>query len=315
MKTIITESVDVAAQFIRQGEVVAFPTETVYGLGADCFNSDAVEKIFIAKGRPSDNPLIVHISDLNQLKDVTEKITDSAKLLMESFFPGPLTVILPKNQKVGSKVTANLNTVGVRMPESDVALQFIEACGTPIAAPSANLSGKPSPTTWEAVSEDLHERISCILKGEPSRIGIESTVVDCTGEIPLVLRIGAISIEELNTVVPNVAIPHKGSKLYFRSPGTQYKHYAPEGKVRIWEKENAEFNSKTAFIGLSAPEHTESFSYLQLCDSVAEYTRGIYQFFRACDLLGIQTVYCEAVEEKGIGRALMDRIKRASEAG
>lgn len=188
MHTKLTRSVDVAARYIFSGEVVAFPTETVYGLGANVFDEGAIEKIFLAKGRPSDNPLIAHIGSLSQLELLVDKVTPTAAKLIDGFFPGPLTLVLPKRDDVPEIATAGLDTIGVRMPLHKLALSFIRACRMPLVAPSANLSGKPSPTTWQAVKTDLDGRIACILKGEPTDVGLESTVVDCTGDDLLTCR-------------------------------------------------------------------------------------------------------------------------------
>jgi L-threonylcarbamoyladenylate synthase len=197
MKTVLTKSPVEAAEFIRRGGIVAFPTETVYGLGANVFDEKAIAKIFTAKRRPNDNPLIAHVGRLEDINSLVSEITESAGKFIEAFFPAPLTVILPKAEKIPLIATANLETIGVRMPRNELARDFLQACETPLVAPSANLSGKPSPTTWKAVFEDLDGRIDCILQGETTEIGLESTVVDCTGEFPLFLRSGAVSLEQL----------------------------------------------------------------------------------------------------------------------
>src|SRR5690606_15292661 len=188
MKTIVTDSAREAAEVIRSGGLAAFPTETVYGLGADIFNPEALARIFEAKGRPQDNPLIAHIGRPEQMAMLAEEVSDSAQRLIEGFSPGPLTVVVKRAEGVPDLATAGLDSIGVRMPGNDLAREFISLCGTPIAAPSANLSGRPSPTTWEAVLEDLDGRIDCILKGEQTEIGLESTVVDCTKQPPVLLR-------------------------------------------------------------------------------------------------------------------------------
>ena len=193
MKTISTTNPTEAAEFIKNGGLVAFPTETVYGLGADVFDVKAIEKIFVAKGRPSDNPLIAHVAEKDQINLLVSEITDSAEKFIKAFFPAALTLVLPKSARVPLIATANLPTIGVRMPRHDLAREFLKECGVPLVAPSANLSGKPSPTTWQAVFEDLNRRIDCILQGEQTEIGVESTVVDCTGEKPVVLRVGSVS--------------------------------------------------------------------------------------------------------------------------
>ena len=193
VKTVLTTSPDEAAEFIKRGGIVAFPTETVYGLGANVFDEKAVAKIFEAKRRPADNPLIAHIADIGQIGMLATEITESAKKFIDAFFPGPLTIVLRKTAKVPLIATAGLDTIGIRMPRSALAHQFLAACGTPVVAPSANLSGRPSPTTWQAVLEDLDGRIDCILQGDATEIGLESTVVDCTSAVPVILRGGSVS--------------------------------------------------------------------------------------------------------------------------
>ncbi len=311
MRTKLTQSVDVAARYIFSGEVVAFPTETVYGLGASIFDEDAIEKIFIAKGRPSDNPLIAHISSLSQLDLLTDDIPPAAAKLIDGFFPGPLTIVLPKRDDVPEIATAGLDTIGVRMPLHQLALQFIRACRFPLVAPSANLSGKPSPTIWQAVKADLDGRIACILKGEPTDFGLESTVVDCTGHDPIVLRAGAITLEQLQEVIPATRLAKPDANAPARSPGLKYKHYAPHAQVVIVADANAAIPAiDAAFIGLHSPPR--AFQQIQLCADVAEYGQKLFQFFRDCDAAGVNVIYCEAVSETGLGLALMDRIRRAA---
>ncbi len=312
MNTILTDNPDVAAQFIREGKIVAFPTETVYGLGANIFDVSAVTSIFSAKGRPDDNPLIAHICELNDIALLASSITASAASFINSFFPGPLTVILPKHKNVPLQATAGLNTIGIRMPAHPLALDFIRASGFPLVAPSANLSGKPSPTTWVTVLDDLDGRIPCILQGEATQVGLESTVVDCTTDSPVILRAGAVTLEQLREVIPSTSFASRSSGEPVRSPGMKYKHYAPHAKVVVIDP--ATFfgdESNAAFIGLHKVSHA-NFKRTFHAENIAQYSRGVFQFFRDCDAEGIQTIYCEAVEEFGLGVALMDRIKRAS---
>jgi L-threonylcarbamoyladenylate synthase len=313
VKTKITQSPSIAARFIHRGEVVAFPTETVYGLGANIFNEEAVEKIFIAKERPADNPLIAHIFDLFQLEQITSGIPETAAKLIEAFFPGPLTLILPKNERVPSVATAGLKTIGVRMPKDPVARQFLRACAVPVVAPSANLSGRPSPTTWQAVRADLGGRISCIIKGDRTNIGLESTVVDCTGEAPVILRAGAVTLEELSEVIPQTKVSTDADLSAPKSPGMKHRHYAPKAKVIP-----APFPQYTvptdysAYIGLKAPPNAARFGRILICEDVEEYAREIFNFFRECDEMEVETVFCQTVDEEGLGLALMDRIRRAA---
>ncbi len=311
VKTELTTSPEAAARFIRAGGVVAFPTETVYGLGADVFDERAVAKIFEAKQRPPDNPLIAHVSEEPQIALLADHLPDAAVRLMDKFFPGPLTIVVKKTSRVPMIATAGLDTIGVRMPAGSLAREFLAACGTPVAAPSANLSGRPSPTTWQAVQEDLDGRIDCILQGPPTDIGLESTVVDCTSDRPVVLRFGSVSLEALREVVPDVETYRDDTTAAPRSPGLRHKHYSPRASViLVGSPDEAIGKESAAYIGLS--ETGQRFATCAVCDSVEEYARRVFSFFRECDRAGILTIYCETVAEKGIGRALMDRLRRAA---
>ncbi len=312
MKTILTTSPAEAADFIRRGGIVAFPTETVYGLGADVFDRRAIAKVFMAKRRPSNNPLIAHVGNLEQIKLLVSEITPNAQKFIEAFFPAPLTLVLPKAKKVPLVATANLQTIGVRMPKNKLALEFLRACETPIVAPSANLSGKPSPTTWQAVYEDLNGRIDCILQGATTEIGLESTVVDCTSSVPLILRAGAITLEQLQTIEPHTRIYQTPKSELPKSPGLRHRHYSPQAKVvLISSKFKVQSSKSSSFIGLDRPD--EKFDLVRICRSVEDYAHSLFDFFRQCDREGIKKIFCQTVEEKGIGLALMDRLKRASE--
>jgi L-threonylcarbamoyladenylate synthase len=313
VKTTITPSPSIAARFIQRGEVVAFPTETVYGLGANIFDEEAIRKIFVAKERPADNPLIAHIFDLSQLEQITSGIPENAAKLIKAFFPGPLTLILPKNEKVSSVATAGLNTIGVRMPKDPLTRQFLRACDVPIVAPSANLSGRPSPTTWQAVRADLNGRISCILKGERTKIGLESTVVDCSGGTPVILRAGAVTLEDLLNVIPQTKISGAADLDAPKSPGMKHRHYAPKAKVVLapFPQYTVPTNS-SAYIGLKALPDAALFERILICKDVEEYARELFNFFRECDEIAIETIFCQIVDEKGLGLALMDRLRRAA---
>ncbi|HEY0429644.1 MAG TPA: L-threonylcarbamoyladenylate synthase [Pyrinomonadaceae bacterium] len=312
MQTILTKSTEEAAAFIKKGGVVAFPTETVYGLGANVFDARAIEKIFVAKRRPADNPLIAHVGSVEQISSLTSEINETAEKFIAAFFPAPLTLVLPKSAQVPLIATANLETIGVRMPQNDLAQEFLRKCETPVVAPSANLSGRPSPTTWQAVYEDLRGRIECILQGEMTEIGLESTVVDCTSATPLILRTGAITLEALRKIVPETALYKVKENEAARSPGLRHKHYAPKAKVVLINRKSKIENRKSvAFIGLSAP-HRE-FELTRICASAEAYAHEFFNFFRECDRRNIKTIYCEIVPETGIGLALMDRLRRAAE--
>ncbi len=312
MQTFLTTSPIVAAEFIRRGGIVAFPTETVYGLGANVFDESAIAKIFEAKQRPYDNPLIAHVGNLEQIKLLVKEITPTAQKFIDAFFPAPLTLVLPKAEKVPLIATANLQTIGVRMPKYDLALEFLKSCETPVVAPSANLSGRPSPTIWQAVFEDLNERIDAILQGEATDIGLESTVVDCTAEIPLVLRSGAITLEQLQKVVPRTELYQMTETELPRSPGLKHRHYSPQAKVvLISPKSEIQSPKSSAFIGLNKSGY--DFEKVKVCASAEEYAHSVFAFFRECDHENIKIIYCEKVANNGIGLALMDRLKRASE--
>ncbi|MGH9946817.1 MAG: L-threonylcarbamoyladenylate synthase [Pyrinomonadaceae bacterium] len=309
MKTLLTASIEAAAEIIRSGGLVAFPTETVYGLGANAFDDAAVRKIFAAKGRPADNPLIVHIADIKQIDELVLELNDQAKSFIAKFFPGALTIVARRSGKAAASATAGLSTVAFRMPANEIARELIERSGVPLVAPSANISGRPSPTTWQAVYEDLNGRIDCILKGEPTAIGLESTVVDCTGDVPRLLRPGAISLDELRSIVPSTqsSETHDGGEI--RSPGLKHKHYSPKAKVVLIGTTEIDLDLKGAYIGINEP--VNEFAFSKIVSDSSEYARVIFEFFRECDRRGIGLIYCEAVEPVGIGTALMDRIDRS----
>jgi L-threonylcarbamoyladenylate synthase len=312
MQTFYTNSPKEAAEFIKQGRITAFPTETVYGLGANVFDETAIAEIFVAKQRPNDNPLIAHVANLNQISLLASEINETAQHFIDAFFPSPLTLVLPKRPEIPLIATANLHTIGVRMPQNKIAREFIEYCGTPIVAPSANLSGKPSPTTWQAVSEDLDGKIDCILQGEATEIGLESTVVDCTSDIPFVLRTGSVTLEQLRQVVANTQLYKLQPNEAPKSPGLKHRHYSPKAKV-VLSAENGERRAENncAYIGLNSPRF--KVDVLKICRNIDEYAHEIFAFFRECDRRNITTIYCETVAETGFGRALMDRLKRAAE--
>ncbi|MEP6947469.1 MAG: L-threonylcarbamoyladenylate synthase [Acidobacteriota bacterium] len=314
METLLTESAETAAAVIRNGGVVAFPTETVYGLGANVFDSDAVCRIFAAKMRPADNPLIAHISERGQIESLSRELTPSAERFIEAFFPGPLTIVVRRSDRVSDVATAGLDTIGIRMPRFEIAHRFITACGVPVVAPSANLSGRPSPTTWEAVFEDLNGRIDCILQGDATEIGLESTVVDCTTDAPKLLRLGSVTLEQLQEVVPATIAAAIGDMDALRSPGLRHKHYSPRAEVALVSGPSdisLTADSQTAFIGIS-PSGRE-FGLERICASVDEYAHIVFEFFRECDRQGITAIYCQSVPDTGLGAALMDRLRRAAE--
>jgi len=311
MQTVITTSPAEAARFVKEGGVVAFPTETVYGLGANVFDEAAVRKIFEAKQRPADNPLIAHVGHADQIGLLADEIPPTASSFIARFFPGPLTIVMRKRPEVPDAATSGLDTIGVRMPGEEITRRFLQECGTPVVAPSANISGRPSPTTWQAVLEDLDGRIDCVLQGDPARFGLESTVVDCAVDPPVVLRPGAVSLEELREVVPETIAPGDIGNDAPKSPGMKHKHYSPGAKVMVLGETTppAEFNC--AYIGISEPPF--ECELVRRCPSVEEYAGALFGFFRECDRKGIALIYCQPVPEEGIGAALMDRIRRAAE--
>lgn len=217
-----------AGRLIRQGQLVAFPTETVYGLGANALDEAAVKSTYVAKGRPSDNPLIVHVWDKSQIYQIAERVPADAQKIIDNLMPASITIVLPKKKIISDCITAGLGTVAVRMPKSAEAREFLRHCNVPVTAPSANTSSRPSPTTWQAVKEDMDGKISAILCGSPCEVGIESTVVDCCGETPLILRPGFITAEKLQQVLGKPVRVVTDPKEKVNSPGVRYKHYAPK---------------------------------------------------------------------------------------
>ena len=312
MRTRLLDDPAEAAALLRAGGLVAFPTETVYGLGANALDEGAVARIFVAKGRPSDNPLIVHVAHARDALHVAERMTADGERLAAAFWPGPLTLVLARRASVPAAVSAGLATVGVRVPGSALARAFLEACGLPVAAPSANRSGRPSPTTWEAVRDDLDGRIDAILRGPRAASGLESTVVDATGDVPLVLRPGAVTLEALRAVVPTVRAAEAGSDLLARSPGTRHRHYAPHARVVLAGPDVIPDAEPAAWIGLHAPARPGAFARLHVAPSVEAYAHEAFAFFRACDAAEIAVIVCEPPPPDGLGAALLDRLMRAA---
>jgi L-threonylcarbamoyladenylate synthase len=317
-----------AAQLLKSGEVVAFPTETVYGLGANAKDAKAVEKIFVAKGRPSDNPLIVHIAHPKQLEEMVSAIPDVAHTLIKRFWPGPLTLILPKKEGVISDpVTAGLPTVAVRMPAHPVALALIEASGLPLAAPSANISGRPSPTTAAHVFADLNGRIAGIVDGGETGIGVESTVLDCTTKVPMILRPGGVTKEALEKVIGNVAVDSAltDERQTPKSPGMKYTHYAPKSPMAIVQGSPAFLqtlvNKQRALgkkVGVLTTEENRSFydaDVVLACGSrhdLHTVASHLYDTLRKFDETDVDFIYSESFPTEGIGEAIMNRLKKAA---
>jgi L-threonylcarbamoyladenylate synthase len=309
MQTTITNSVKIAADFIKSGEVTAFPTETVYGIGANAYDEKAVRKIFKAKGRPADNPLIVHVARKSDIAVLVSVITPSAKKIIMAFFPGPVTIILKKNEFVPGVVTAGLDTIAIRMPASKIARELIKLSGVPIAAPSANISGSPSPTNFIHVLRDMRNKIPCVLVGPSAKYGLESTVIDCTGKFPVILRPGSITLEQIKKLDKNAVYQNRAGKI--KSPGQKYKHYAPKANVKLITHQKAKVKrQKESYIGLTK-KFAKGFEVAKVCRSIEEYAKNLFSFFRESDEKGIKTIYCEKVPEKGIGVAIMNRLRKA----
>jgi len=307
------EIIHKAGAILRDGGLAAFPTETIYGLGANGLSSEAARKIFLAKGRPLDNPLILHLSDAKEAEALAE-IDDRAARIMAAFWPGPLTLVLKARPGIPSEVTAGLTTVALRVPDHPVARALIEAAGCPIAAPSANRSGRPSPTDANAVAEELGNRVDLILDAGHVDIGLESTVIDITGPKALLLRPGGSFVERLEVFLGEpLGVPDEDLKK--RSPGTRHKHYSPAVPVRVWEAgeelDGSIDTSKFGFMGVNPPP--AEFGRVILFESEASYARGVFAGFRLFEAEGLSIV-AEWPKEHGIGLALRDRIRRASDS-
>lgn len=326
--------VEEAARVLREGGLVAFPTETVYGLGGNGLDSEACKKIYSAKGRPSDNPLILHISQISELRPIVREIPPKAQKLMDAFWPGPLTMIFPKSDIVPLTTTGGLDTVAVRFPSHPVAIAIIRASGLPIAGPSANSSGKPSPTRASHVAFDLSGKIDMIVDGGAAEWGLESTIVDVSGEIPIILRPGAITKEMMEAVVDEVlidpAILSKPSDdLRPKAPGMKYTHYSPAAKVTLVKgdsnavirKINQLCTSDSAQgkkTGVMATEETKEFYQADVVlslgkrESPEEIGANLFKFLRKFDFLGVDMVYSEVFPEVGEGLAIMNRLNKAA---
>ncbi|MEC3758162.1 L-threonylcarbamoyladenylate synthase [Bacillus halotolerans] len=317
-----------AAALLRENEVVAFPTETVYGLGANAKSTDAVKKIYEAKGRPSDNPLIVHIADISQLDGLTGPAPDKAKILMKRFWPGALTLILPcKPGALSPRVTAGLDTVAVRMPDHPLALALIRAAGLPIAAPSANLSGKPSPTKAEHVAHDLDGRIAGMMDGGSTGIGVESTVLSCAGETPVLLRPGGITKEqieaEIGPILVDKGIADQNEQPI--SPGMKYTHYAPSAPLVISEGSPEriqtliqEYQQGGKRVGVLTTEENADFysaDYVKSCgrrDQLETVAAALYDALRSFDEEKVDFIIAESFPDTGVGLAIMNRLMKAA---
>jgi L-threonylcarbamoyladenylate synthase len=329
------EKVRVAADIIRKGGLVAFPTETVYGLGADAMNPKAILALFKAKNRPLDNPPIIHVENANDVYRIAKKVPPKAERLMKEFWPGPLTLVFKRSEIVPDVTVAGLDTIAVRMPQHAVALALIRESNRPIAAPSANLAGKPSPTSARHVFDDLNGRIDAILDGGPTHIGVESTVLDLSVDPPLVLRPGGTPLEALRKILgdvklhPFVVAEKELSVEKARSPGMKHKHYAPNAKVIVVEgeipavlakvKELAQsYRLKGAKVGVLATDETAAAYETAVVKSLgsrfnlAVVAQNLFRLLRELDAEGVDVIIAEGVSTEGLGLAVMNRLRKAS---
>ncbi len=322
-----------AIQIIQRGGLVAFPTETVYGLGADGLNEEAAHKIYKAKGRPSDNPLIIHIANVDALDQLTKNVPKMGRRLVEAYWPGPLTLIFKKSDKVPYSTTGGLDTVAIRMPEEPISRALIQASGMYIAAPSANTSGKPSPTKAQHVMDDLNGRIDMIIDGGTVGIGLESTIVDVTSPIPTILRPGYITKDMLEKVVGKVdvdrSILDSQSKEVPKAPGMKYKHYAPKGNLTILEgdiddviqemnrivKEKLDEGHKVGVIGTDETLDRYNYGIIKSIGTRiddASIARSLFSLLREFDDLEVEYIYTESFGEDRLGHAIMNRLLKAA---
>ena len=330
-----TEELKVICNLIRNGEIVIFPTETVYGIGANAYDTNAVGKVFLAKGRPSDNPLIVHLANKSKISEVAEELTEVEQKLVDKFMPGPFTLILKRKPIVPDIVTGGLNTVAVRIPDNIIAKAIIQFSGVPIVAPSANISGKPSGTNIQDIRKELEGKVSAIVDGGETAIGIESTVVKVVGNIPIILRPGKVTPEEIEEVVGRVKIDAKVFSKYestnkVESPGMKYSHYLPDTKCKLINCKNdldqifyvqkyiKEFGGNVAIIGFD--EHQEKYAVpdgyffnIAKKGDLDTYAKNIYSALRRADLLNAKQIIIEGVPKTGLGYAIINRLIRTCE--
>jgi len=333
-KIITRDKLYIAAAIIKNEGTVVFPTETVYGLGANALSEKAVNKIFKAKGRPQDNPLIVHISDVSEIESLTTDFNEYAKILSQKFMPGPITLILKKKDIIPSVVSAGLDTVGIRCPENEIAREFIKLCGCPVAAPSANISGSVSATCFYDVKDELFGRVDAVVEGDDCDFGIESTVIDVTKEKPVILRPGSITFEMIKEVIPEVSLHPSllSGKLEEKpaSPGMKYKHYSPKAEVYMVYGENIDIakwfldkNEEKSCLFMFS-EVIEALNKNDMLDKIEKnvydigsgknldiMAKRIFAYLKKADYDGFKMVYIPAVEECGIGFSVMNRLKKS----
>lgn len=323
IKTEYEEALSLSSKLIHDGKVVAIPTETVYGLAANAFDENAVKSIYAAKGRPSDNPLIVHISRFDELAPLVSEIPEKVKIMAEHFWPGPLTMIMKKSDKISNTVSGGLGTVAVRMPESKYARAIIERAGVPVAAPSANLSGSPSPTNAKYVFSDMNSRIPLIIDGGPCKIGVESTVISFAEEPPVLLRPGGVTLEEMTAVIGEIKVADAVLKDLKEgetaaSPGMKYKHYAPRADITVVRGSLSSFcdyiKDKDCFVLCFEGEEKyfdRCVTYGRADDSSSEANR-IFDALRELDEKGAKRVYARCPELSGMGLAVYNRLIRSA---
>lgn len=322
-----------AGKVIRDGGLVAFPTETVYGLGGDALNPESSRKIYAAKGRPSDNPLIVHICDVNDLRKIVRKVSGDALRLADRFWPGPLTMILPKADIVPKETTGGLDTVAIRFPSHPVAREFIKAAGGFVAAPSANLSGRPSPAKAKYVIEDMDGRIDMIIDGGDVGIGLESTIVDLSGSVPMLLRPGYITLEMLKEILPSIEVDKTildgNCTDKPKAPGMKYRHYAPKGKLTIIEGDESDVIRTINELSCAAMKSGEKVGVIATHASFGKYKADVvkdagsrdneeeiagnlYNILREFDDEEMTVMFSESFETGGLGQAIMNRLLKAA---
>ena len=341
MKTLIKEIdinkpdqdlISLFANMLADGKTVIFPTETVYGLGANALDEDAATKIYQAKGRPSDNPLLVHVADKEDVYDLVENIDDRAKLLMDKFWPGPLTIVFKKKAIIPDRTSGGLDTVAIRMPSDQVARDLIRRAGVPIAAPSANISGRPSPTKPEHIIRDMDGRVDGILVGGPCNYGVESTIVDLSDDIAMVLRPGSVTLEMLREVLGQVdldpSLKNKDDNVKAKAPGMKYKHYSPQAQVYIVKaddlegfaervdslcEDNAKKGLKIGVMTMNYDQHSYQAKVFDLGGSYTEVAKNLFDSLISLDRESIDIAYVPYFEERGIGVAIMNRLKKAAD--
>lgn len=340
MKTLIKEIdinkpdqdlISLFANMLADGKTVIFPTETVYGLGANALDEDAAIKIYQAKGRPSDNPLLVHVADKEDVYDLVENVDDRAKLLMDKFWPGPLTIVFKKKAIIPDRTSGGLDTVAIRMPSDQVARDLIRQAGVPIAAPSANISGRPSPTKPEHIIRDMDGRVDGILVGGPCDYGVESTIIDLSEDLAMVLRPGSITLEMLGEVLGRVdldpSLKNKDDNIRAKAPGMKYKHYSPQAQVYIVKaddlegfaervdslcEDNAKKGLKIGVMTMNYDQHSYQAKVFDLGVSDTEVAKNLFDSLISLDRESIDIAYVPYFEERGIGVAIMNRLKKAA---